>query len=181
MVAAPGTRFAYSGGVTMLLGAIIERATGRALDELAGEALFAPLGIERVEWRRHPRWDRPLAYSGLRLAPRSMLKLGRLVLNDGRQGDRSLVPAMWLRELQRPIVAAVAGLRYGYQWWVGRIADGPAQGTDWFAGLGNGGQVLMVVPGLDAVIAVTAGRYNERASGLPSLRICRDVIEALLA
>ena len=181
MVAAPGSRFAYSGGATMLLGAIVERATGRPLDELAGEALFEPLGIERVEWRRHPRWNRPYAYSGLRLAPRSMLKLGRLVLDDGRHGDRALVPAPWLHELQRPIVDAVPGLRYGYQWWVGRIASGRAQGTDWFAGLGNGGQVLMAVPRLEAVIAVTAGRYNERASGAPSLRLCRDVIEALLA
>ena len=179
-VAAPGTRFAYSGGATMLLGAIVERATGQPLDAFAGEALFEPLGIER-EWRRHPRWNRPLAYSGLRLAPRSMLKLGRLVLADGRHGERSLVPAAWLSELRRPLVDTDQGLRYGYQWWVGRIAAGPAQGTDWFAGLGNGGQVLMAVPRLDAVIAVTAGRYNTRASGAPSVRLCREVVEALLA
>lgn len=180
MVAAPGSRFVYSGGATLLLGAIVERATGRALDELAREALFEPLGIERFEWRHQPRWDRTIPYSGLRLAPRSMLRLGRLVLGRGHHAGAPLVPAEWLDELQRLWVSAGSVLRYGWQWWVGRFARGPV-GTDWFAGLGNGGQVLMVVPRLDAVIAVTAGRYNARASGRPSLLICREVIEALLA
>jgi hypothetical protein len=38
----------------------------------------------------------------------------------------------------------------------------------------------MVVPELDATLAVTAGRYNTPASSRPSLAICRRVIEALL-
>lgn len=181
MAAEPGSRFAYSGGATMLLGAIVERATGQPLDELAREALFAPLGIERFEWRRHPRWNRPLAYSGLRLTPRDMLRLGRLVLDGGRHAGQALVPAPWLAELRRPLVEAGPAMHYGYQWWVSRIVRGPAEGTEWFAGLGNGGQVLMVVPRLDAVIAVTAGRYNARGHGRPSLLICREVIEALVA
>lgn len=157
MVSLPGSRFVYSGGATLLLGMIIERATGRELDELASEALFGPLGIERFEWRRHPRWGKPFAYSGLRLAPRSMLRLGRLVLEDGRYGGREFVPAAWLQQLRRPLVEAGPAMGYGYQWWVSHIVRGPAEGTEWYAGQGNGGQVLMVVPRLDAVIAVTAG------------------------
>ena len=51
---------------------------------------------------------------------------------------------------------------------------------DWFAGLGNGGQVLMIVPALDATIAVTTGRYNSPASGRASLAICRRLIEAMV-
>ncbi len=180
MVAAAGSRFAYSGGATLLLAEIVQRATGRPIDELARESLFTPLGITRFEWRRHTVWGKPLPYSGLRLTPRSMVRLGRLALDGGRQGDRALVPADWLAELQRPRVAATGhGLRYGWQWWVGHVAKGPAAGTGWFAGLGNGGQVLMVVPALDAAIVVTAGRYNSPASGGPSLAICRQVIEAL--
>lgn len=180
MIAAPGSRFAYSGGATLLLAEIVERATGRAIDELARETLLGPLGIERFEWRRHTLWRKPLPYSGLRLTPRSMIRLGRLMLDGGRHDDKALLPADWLAELQRPHIAETGqGLRYGWQWWVGRIPQGPAAGTDWFAGLGNGGQVLMVVPALDATIAVTAGRYNAPASGRASLAICRRLIEAL--
>jgi CubicO group peptidase (beta-lactamase class C family) len=181
MVAAPGTRFAYSGGATLLLAEIVERATGRSIDEYARSVLFEPLSIQRFEWRRHPLWDKPLPYSGLRLTPRSMVRLGRLVLDGGRHGDEALVPAGWLAELQRPWATDTSqGLRYGWQWWVGRIAEGPATGMDWVAGLGNGGQVLMIVPALDATIAVTAGRYNSPASGRASLAICRRVIEAMV-
>lgn len=180
MVAEPGSRFAYSGGATLLLAEIVERATGLAIDRLAGEALFGPLGVEAFEWRHHALWRRPLPFSGLRLTLRSMVGLGRLVLAGGRHGDRSLVPAGWLADMQRPRVADTGqGLGYGWQGWVGRIAGGPAAGTGWFAGLGNGGQVLMVVPSLDATIAVTAGRYNTAARGAPSLAICRRVIEAM--
>ena len=180
MVAAPGRRFAYSGGATLLLAEIVERATGRAIDDYARDMLFEPLGIQRFEWRRHTFWDKPLPYSGLRLTPRSMVRLGRLALDGGRHGDEALVPAGWVTELQRAqVIETGQGLRYGWQWWVGRVAQGPGTGMDWFAGLGNGGQVLMVVPALDAIIAVTAGRYNAPASGRASLAICRRVIEAM--
>ena len=180
MVAAPGSRFVYSGGATLLLGEIVERATGRPIDELARESLFTPLGITRYAWRHHAVWGKALPYSGLRLTPLSMLRLGRLVLDGGRHGDQAVVPAAWLAEMQKPRVTASGhGLRYGWQWWVGRVAQGPAAGIGWFAGLGNGGQVLMAVPALDAAIVVTAGRYNTPASSAPSLAICRRVVEAL--
>ena len=181
MVAEPGRRFEYSGGATLLLAEILERATGRPIDAYAREVLFLPLGIENFTWRRHALWGKPLPFSGLRLTPRSMIVVGRLVLDQGMHGGRVVVPADWVAQLQQPHVAATGqGLGYGWQWWVGRIERGPAAGTRWFAGLGNGGQVLMVVPELDATIAVTAGRYNSPASSRPSLAICRSVIDVLV-
>ena len=181
VVAAPGSRFVYSGGATLLLGEIVARATGQAVDALARESLFTPLGIERFEWRRHPVWGKPLPYSGLRLTPRSMVRLGRLMLDRGQYAGVSLVPSGWVAGLQQRHVADTGqGMGYGWQWWVGRFPRGPAAGLEWFAGRGNGGQVLMVVPGADAVVAVTAGRYNEPGSGLQSLRIGQSVIEALV-
>lgn len=181
-VAPPGERFTYSGGVTLLLAEVVEQATGQPIDVLAEEALFRPLGIAPFEWRRHQWWGRPRPYSGLRLRPRDMVALGRLLLNGGRWEGRALLPAAWVAALQQPHMADTGdGLAYGWQWWVGRIAQGRAAGTRWFAGMGNGGQVLMMVPALDATIAVTAGRYNEPRSGRASLAICRRVIAALKA
>ena len=180
MVAAPGQRFEYSGGVTLLLAAILERATGLPIDDYARKQLFAPLGIEAFEWRHPVLWGKPLPYSGLRLTPRSMIGLGRLVLDEGRHADKLIVPAGWLAQLQRPHVAHTGrGLGYGWQWWVGRIERGAAAGTGWVAGLGHGAQVLRVVPALDATLALTAGQYNSPAGVQASLAICRRVIEAL--
>lgn len=172
MVAAPGVRFEYNGGATLLLAEILTRATGRPLDDYARELLFQPLGIDHFEWRRHPLWDKPLPYSGLRLTPRSMVRLGRLMLDKGRHGGQVLVPDKWLAQMQQVHVAHTGqGLGYGWQVWTGHVARGTAAGTAWLAGLGNGGQVLQVLPALDATIAMTAGRYNSGASGLPSLAI----------
>ena len=181
MVAEPGRRFAYSGGATLLLAEILERATGHLIDAYARGVLFLPLGIENFTWRHHILWGKPLPFSGLRLTPRSMIVVGRLALDQGAQGGRVVVPADWVAQMQKPHVAATGqGMGYGWQWWVGRIERGPAAGTRWFAGLGNGGQVLMVVPELDATLAVTAGRYNSPAGSQPSLAICRSIIDLLV-
>ena len=83
MVAEPGRRFEYSGGATLLLAEILERATGKPIDAYARETLFLPLGIERFEWRQHILWGKPLPFSGLRLTPRSMIVVGQLMLDKG--------------------------------------------------------------------------------------------------
>src|SRR5918993_3280817 len=46
----PGKRWTYSGGTTHLLGAILERSTGKPLEQYAREVLFRPLGIKQFEW-----------------------------------------------------------------------------------------------------------------------------------
>ena len=86
-----------------------------------------------------------------------MERLGRLMLDRGRHAGVSLVPSEWIAGLQKCHISDTGqGMAYGWRRWVGRFPRGPATGLDWFAGLGNGGQALMVVPGLDAVVAVTA-------------------------
>ncbi len=63
---APGERWTSSGGSTALLSAVLKQVSGRPLDVLAQDVLFAPLGIGDVEWVRYPNGD-PIAASGLRL------------------------------------------------------------------------------------------------------------------
>ncbi len=45
VVAAPGTQFAYSSGVSIVLGEIIHKVSGLRADKFAESNLFAPLGI----------------------------------------------------------------------------------------------------------------------------------------
>src|SRR5262249_13329336 len=70
-VTAPaGQEFFYNTGALALLSDIMRKATGRPLDEFVRAALFEPLGISSVEWRR-VRGETD-AGGGLRLRPRDM-------------------------------------------------------------------------------------------------------------
>ncbi|HUI17040.1 MAG TPA: serine hydrolase domain-containing protein, partial [Alphaproteobacteria bacterium] len=65
LVAAPGTLWHYNNGSVELVGAVVQKAAGRPLDQFAKEALFEPLGITDWEWGRMASGD-PGASWGLR-------------------------------------------------------------------------------------------------------------------
>ncbi|MBX3622198.1 MAG: serine hydrolase [Rhizobacter sp.] len=113
VVAPPGTRFVYSGGATALLGEVLVRSTDRPLEAYADEVLFKPLGISRVEWRRD-RKDRATPYGGLRLRPRDLAKIGRMLLDGGQWQGVQVVPRAWIEASFRARVPAGGGLGYGY-------------------------------------------------------------------
>jgi CubicO group peptidase (beta-lactamase class C family) len=159
IVARPGTQFNYTGGSTAVLGDVIVRATQTPLRDFARTTLFEPLGIRESRWASD-LYGRPLAFAGLRLRPRDVAKIGRLVLADGRWQGKQIVPADWVRESMRPHIAAEDGLHYGYQWWIGSV-EWKGQPLPWGAGVGNGGQRLFVVPALDLTVVITAGAYND--------------------
>lgn len=156
--ATPGERWTYSGGATALLAAVLKQVSGRPLDVLAQEVLFAPLGITDVEWVRYPNGD-PIAASGLRLRPRDIARIGRLVLDRGAWQGKRIVSAGWIEQSTAPQIAAEDQVDYGFQWWLGRSrVDG--REIRWTAGIGWGGQRLFLVPDHDLLVVVTAGLYD---------------------
>ncbi|MGZ5061592.1 MAG: serine hydrolase domain-containing protein [Usitatibacter sp.] len=164
MAARPGERFNYSGGDNTLLADILARATGRDLRELARSELFTPLGIEDWEWRAD-LFGRPIAFAGLRLRPRDLAKIGRMMLDHGRWRGRQVVPAEWVAaSLAAHIATGDDGRQYGYQWWIGR-AELRGKPVEWSAAIGNGGQRLFMLPALDLAVVFTAGEYNSAAIG----------------
>jgi len=176
ILAAPGTQFQYNGGSTAVIAEILAQRIGMPLDEYARRNLFEPLGITDWEWQRDLH-GRPLAFAGLRMRPRDLLKLGRLVLQQGQWDGRQIVPAGWLDESLRPRLATGDGLRYGYQWWAGQVKVGD-QSYAWSGALGNGGQRLFVVPKLDLAVVVTAGEYDDSTVGPRLNRLLRSIVTA---
>jgi CubicO group peptidase (beta-lactamase class C family) len=156
----PGTRFHYCGGNTALLADLLVRASGMPFREYARVKLFEPLGIRDWEWVGDLH-GRPLAFAGLRMRPRDLLKVGRLVLNNGAWGGRQVVPKAWIRTSLEPrFRTGVSDFSYGYQWWTGTVAwHGKA--LPWKAAFGNGGQRLFLVPDLDLAVVTTAGAYDQ--------------------
>ncbi|WP_133498737.1 serine hydrolase [Cognatilysobacter terrigena] len=178
MSAAPGTTFNYNGGGTALLAQLITDGTGQSLDRFANDRLFAPIGITQWSWVQDVH-GRPMAFNGLRLRPRDLLKFGRLTLADGRWNGRQLVPAEWIRDSWAPgLPTGVADFGYHAQWWSGTVHR-HGHPITWHAAFGNGGQRLFVVPELDLAVATTAGAYDELPTATAVNQFIGEVVDTV--
>lgn len=180
MLAEPGSVWCYSGGCTELLGAIIERATGKPIDEFARDALLEPLSINDVEWGRHGDGI-PSASGGLRMCSRDLAKIGQLVAGGGQWNGQQLLPHSWITESLTPQIGADDRLfYYGYHWWLGRSLVHKHEVT-WAAGIGLGGQRLFVVPELEVAVVITAGHYSDGMQAwLPLTILNRYVLPSVI-
>jgi CubicO group peptidase (beta-lactamase class C family) len=150
----PGTRFVYNSPATYMLSAIVQKTTGMNLVDYLKPRLFEPLGIDTPYWVASPQGISAGAY-GMLVKTEDIARFGQLYLQKGNWKGKQLVPAEW--------VAAATSLQtsngsnpksdwdqgYGYQFWRCR--------PNCYRGDGAFGQYCIVVPELDAVIAITAG------------------------
>lgn len=127
----PGTRFHYISVNTQVLANVLRHATGQRLVDYAHDKLWEPLGMEDdALWAVDGDDGTEVAYCCLNTTLRDYAKLGQLYLDQGRQGDRQLLPADWVRESTRRsepwLAAGIArpDRGYGYHWWVPPAADG---------------------------------------------------------
>jgi len=169
VVQAPGEKFEYDGGTTVLLASIIEHGVGMPIDRYAQKVLFGPLGITKYEWLHYPD-GAAIAASGLRLLPRDMAKIGLLYLHKGEWHGKTVVPTSWVTESTSP---HVPGDFYGYHWWLGKTSAG----IDAVA-VGYGGQRVLVDPGQDMVVVITAGLYKDPQQSQITNRILSECTQA---
>ncbi|GAB1596758.1 serine hydrolase domain-containing protein [Lysobacter claricitrinus] len=178
MATAPGTAFNYNGGGTALLADMIASGTGDDIERYAARRLFVPLGIRHWDWVKDLH-GRPMAFNGLRLRPRDLLKIGRLAQDHGRWHGAQIVPAAWMDDSwSRGRTTGVSDFTYRAQWWAG-TADWHGRRLAWHAGFGNGGQRVFVVPELDIVMVTTAGAYDEDQTAIAVNRLVRAVVASV--
>lgn len=158
IVGPPGETWSYNGGATTLLGRLIAQGTGETLHAFARRTLFDPLDFGPSEWGKSTD-GYEIAASGLRLLPRDMSKIGRLVLTAGASNGKQVVPADWVTRATTAIVRMPDGRGYGYHWYTGAFVDGKRPPLPYIAGIGWGGQRLYVIPKLDLVVGINCGNY----------------------
>ncbi len=176
LAASPGALFNYNGGLSAVLGQLLEEQTGTSLKDYADRWLFTPLGITEWEWVGDLR-GRTRAFTGLRLRPRDLARLGRLMLQGGEWEGRQVVPQAWVQMLLSP--CAPDGEEFGHHWWSGNVF---VRGKEvrWHAAFGNGGQRLFIVPSLDLVVVMTAGEYDDGSVGRAQRHLLQQVVAATL-
>lgn len=158
--AAPGERFRYCSACVHLLTAALHDLTGD-LAAWAHDRLFRPLGLGEVTWERATDGSGvPIGGWGLELTAWQLARIGQLFLDGGRWEGEQLVPADWVETSTTAVHElgdAFEGWQvgYGYLWWV--------HGTGGYAATGRGGQLIVVVPGSDLVVATTADLSDAEA------------------
>ena len=150
----PGTHFNYNTPATYMLSAIVHEVTGENLLDYLRPRLLDPLGIVDATWSEDAQG---IAHGGfgLSIATESIARFGQLYLQQGEWEGEQLLPADWVaRATARqtsngsdPDSAWDQG--YGYQFWRNRHGAYRASGL--------GGQLALVMPEQDAVVAITAG------------------------
>lgn len=186
----PGDAWYYNGGTTMVLGALVEKISGKPFLDFAREALAAPLGVPEkyAEWRGLGIWSSwstlPGVPSGLRLRARDLAKVGHLMLHRGKWQGKQVVPAGWVRASMRRHTEQTQDdwsrdgiYGYGYQWWHGQFRGTWGEFTA-IAGVGYGSQRLFIIPEKKLVVTAFAGNYGTAAWGVNTLLMSRIVAAA---
>jgi CubicO group peptidase (beta-lactamase class C family) len=153
----PGTRFSYNNYNPILLGLVLERATGRRVADYLEQKLWRPVGMEAAgSWSLDSTTSGfEKMESGLNARAIDFAKFAALYAREGRWQGRQLVPEWWVRISTDVDVSEDPSLRYEYGWWTPRGAPLRA-----FYAHGNKGQYLYVVPGADLVVARFGSEYG---------------------
>lgn len=179
LAAEPGTVFAYNSGVSMLLSGVIRNATGRRAADFADDVLFGHLGIEQLHWLEGPDEIDNTGW-GLSLRSRDMARIGQLYLQRGVWNGERILSEAWIDASTEGATRFASGWGYGFQWWLVPPARGDSAAAWIPSAWGWGGQFIIVVPHLDAVIVTTQGNYD-RLEGLDQERLVEIVAEAAAA
>ncbi len=150
----PGSLFEYSTGTTAVLAEIVADQLGGpdALDDFIETDLLTPLGIESTELLEDPS-GQFAGGLGFNSTTRDFARFGLMMLRGGEWDGAQIVSSDWVDAATTPSPALS---EYGYQWWLD-------EDDEWFAARGLFGQLILIAPGLDLVIAAntTSGGDSE--------------------
>ena len=156
----PGTHFRYNTPATYMLSAIVQKVTGETVKDYLTPRLFEPLGIQNPKWDTSPQGISIGGY-GLYIRTEDIAKFGQLYLQQGKWEGKQLVPADWIEQATSKQVSNGTDPNrdwtqgYGYQFWRCR--------HNAYRGDGKDGQFCIVLPELDAVVAITANTRDMQA------------------
>jgi CubicO group peptidase (beta-lactamase class C family) len=159
IASAPGGPSIYCSTNPNLAGGVLAKVSGQRLEDMFDRLIAEPMQFGRYALTLQPTGE-PYMGGGSQFLPRDFMKLGQLMLDGGTWHGRRIVGRDWVaRSSATP--RDLSGIHYGYLWWG---VDLPHEGGTlkaYFAA-GNGGQVVMVVPALDLVVAVYGGNYSDK-------------------
>jgi len=167
----PGEYFLYNNYHPLLLGIILERATGQPVAEYFGENIWQKIGAEYpASWSLDEAGFEKME-SGINARAIDFAKFGRLLLHNGQWEGEQVISEQWIAESIKDqghsaayyessfgpeILNAAEGGYYQYMWY-GLNRDG---GADDFYAAGKYGQIIYVSPQANLVIVRNGETYG---------------------
>lgn len=171
IVGQPGESFLYNNYHPLLIGIILERATGQPVAEFFEKNIWQEIGSEySASWSLDEAGFEKME-SGINARAIDFAKFGRLLLNEGEWDGEQVISAQWIKESIQDeghpedyyersfgpeIRDAAEGGYYQYMWY-GLIRDG---GVDDFYAAGRYGQIIYVSPQANLVIVRNGETYG---------------------
>ena len=152
----PGTNFKYFTGSQALLSAILTKASKQTTKEFAREHFLEPIGINNGFWRLQDGY-----YCGggeSYYTARDLARIGQVYLNKGKVNSKRVISAEWIEKSFANYTDSSSAFRilddytevgYGYCWWLLDYQDHKI-----YTARGKGGQYLMVIPEINAVVVI---------------------------
>ncbi|MGE5677592.1 MAG: serine hydrolase domain-containing protein [Pseudomonadota bacterium] len=183
-------QFRYSTFGMQILAGILTRATDMSLVDFAYINLFEPLGIPKPQntiirdkeehiafvrdkhvsgWITDPKGVNTAGW-GLCLTVGDMAKFGQLYLNGGIWKGKHILTEEWIKE-STVVHSYWDELPYGYLWW-------PVKESVQYAAIGTSGNIILVDPDNDMVVAVAASFLPSANSAKRLDFIRKDIIGA---
>jgi CubicO group peptidase (beta-lactamase class C family) len=158
----PGEYFEYNNYNPLLVGMILERATGMSVSRYMEEELWKPIGMEADgSWSLDSTQSGfEKMESGVNARARDFARFGMLFAKEGGWEGRQLISRGWVEESTRADATTDPSSGYQYFWWVNTPDD-----RNHFSARGNYGQYIYVAPEKDLVIVRLGKEEGERGYG----------------
>ncbi|RTR34484.1 serine hydrolase domain-containing protein [Shewanella atlantica] len=171
---------------TELLGKVVEKVQGQALAQLLESQIWSKIGAEQpAKWMSNRKGE-VVASGGLNMTTRDLAKVGEIIANKGvnQQGER-VIPAEFIDSLfqgddkvrfawQQGKESALATGWYKDQF---RVLD--IKGHKFIAMVGIHGQILVIEPESQTVVAMNSG-FGDMEPPRMAILIFHQIIPAIL-
>ncbi len=150
-----GEAFAYKTANTDVLGWIIDRVTGKQVNELVSDLIWKPMGAETDAYYSVDSIGTPFAGGGLSAGLRDLARFGQIILNDGYYNGQQIIPAKAVEDIKvggdpekfaKAGYSLLPGWSYRNMWWITENENGA------FAARGVYGQTIYIDPAADMVL-----------------------------
>jgi CubicO group peptidase (beta-lactamase class C family) len=116
--APPGTKWVYKTGETMLVGVLVEKATGKTLADYLSRKIWRPYGMQEDAFWEVDAGGGNIGGCCVSAALRDYGRVGQFLLDGGRARGKQVLPPWWIEEAtSKQADIGEPGFGYGYQWW----------------------------------------------------------------